>query len=183
MEYKFKVLIRAAAVSAFVTFLLIWVIYNLIFKKNIDLLDASSYAVSITTILLVFYEKWGWILLSRFNNTPTIYGQYTGTVNYVYKNEPGTKEVKVTIKQTYLTTKVFLQTDEISSSTLTGDIVNENGEEILYYTYLTNPKMQFSEKNPINRGTARLVINDQSLKGIYWTARQTGGDIDLKKAP
>ncbi|MFQ3801036.1 hypothetical protein ABLV96_02810 (plasmid) [Staphylococcus equorum] len=36
--------------------------------------------------------------------------------------------IDATIKQTYLTTKVFLTTDEITSITLTSDIVKDNDE-------------------------------------------------------
>jgi len=113
---------------------------------------------------------------------PLIFGSYTGEINYTHQhNEGRNKIVDVKIEQSYLSTKVYLSTDEISSSSLTSDIVNENGEMVLYYTYITNPKNKYSKDNPINRGTARLVINGNTIEGVYWTSRNTTGDIIIKR--
>ena len=55
-------------------------------------------------------------------------------------------------------------------------------EYILYYTYITNPKNKYSKLNPIQYGTCRLATsNPNNLVGVYWTSRQTIGDIELKR--
>ena len=72
-----------------------------------------------------------------------------------------------------------ITTNEITSNTIVANLVEENEEYILYYTYITNPK---SKENPIQHGTCRLMLsNKDCLTGSYWTSRQTIGDIELKK--
>ena len=60
--------------------------------------------------------------------------------------------------------------------------MNENGEYVLYYTYITNPKSRYSTDNPVQYGTCRMTIqSDGLLTGNYWTTRKTKGDITFKK--
>ena len=79
-----------------------------------------------------------------FNNHPHIEGEYEAEINYLYKGG-GKKESTVNIKQTFLTVNVELKSDEMTSNSITGDIVEEDGKKILYYSYRTNPKA-FLEK-------------------------------------
>ena len=117
-----------------------------------------------------------------FQKTPKLMGNYTGNIEYNYNGVSGEKETSVIIKQTLLTVKVQLVTDEVISNTILGDIVQENGEYVLYYTYIKNPKSKYSEENPIQYGTCRFVINEKDkLVGTYWTSRKTIGDIELKR--
>ena len=90
------------------------------------------------------------------------------------------KKIKVFIKQTLLNISIKIKTDEMNSISLNGYIVLENEEYILYYTYITNPKSEFSQNNPIQYGTCRLTI-DSVLKfnGNYWNSRGNIGDIYL----
>ncbi|HHY08835.1 MAG TPA: hypothetical protein GX530_10075 [Corynebacteriales bacterium] len=70
---------------------------------------------------------------------------------------------------------------EYASTSIVSTIVCENGHYILYYTYITNPKSKYSERNPIQYGTCRLELdNTMELRGTYWTSRRTIGDIYLK---
>lgn len=68
----------------------------------------------------------------------------------------------------------------MTSNSITGDIVEEDGKKILYYSYRTNPKA-FLEDNPIKIGTARIIIEKEELTGTYWTQAGTSGDIKLNK--
>lgn len=92
------------------------------------------------------------------------------------------KEAMIKINQSLLSTKVKIFTNEITSNTITSNIVYENGEYVLYYTYITNPKSKYSRENPIQYGTCRVISKSESeLQGSYWTTRQTIGDIYLKR--
>lgn len=179
MEHRIKHLVKVTTIVSLLCFLFIWFI-NAKFIK-IDLLDRLSYAITLSTFFTAFYEHFLWKYFTFCNKLPKIFGEYKGNIDYYHKGQRGTKLIDVSIKQTYLTTKVFLTTDEITSSTLTSDIVNDNDEIILYYTYRTAPKMKFSKENPINLGTTRLVIKGEILEGNYWTARNTVGDIKMEK--
>ena len=109
-------------------------------------------------------------------------GRYCGNIEYKFNGAYETKESVVEVKQTLLSTAVKITTDEITSNTIVSSLIQENGDYVLYYTYITNPKSKFSEENPIQYGTCRLTVdNDTELCGTYWTSRKTVGDIHLKK--
>ena len=115
---------------------------------------------------------------------PKIMGNYIGTIEYNYNGEPSKKEVAVSISQTLLSIKIQVTTNEITSNTIIGNLVEENNEFFLYYTYITNPKSKYSSDNPIQYGTCRLSTNTKNkLMGVYWTNRRTIGDIELIKLP
>jgi len=179
MEHRIKHLVKVATITSLLCFVIIWFINSKFIK--IDLLDRLSYAITLSTFFTAFYEQFLWKYFTFCNKIPKIFGEYKAKIDYSYQDQCGTKMIDATIKQTYLTTKVFLTTDEVTSITLTSDIVNDNDEMILYYTYRTTPKMKFSKENPINLGATRLVIKGDVLEGIYWTARNTVGDINMKK--
>ena len=83
-------------------------------------------------------------------------------------------------KTNFLTVNIEFRSDEITSNSITADIIEEHGKNILYYTYITNPKAEFEKKNPINRGTTRLIVEENELTGKYWTGAETTGDLRLK---
>ena len=85
-------------------------------------------------------------------------------------------------KSPIIPSKIQIKTNEITSNTIVGNLVEEMNEYILYYTYITNPKSKYSKLNPIQYGTCRLATsNPNNLIGVYWTSRQTIGDIELKR--
>lgn len=73
-----------------------------------------------------------------------------------------------------------LQTDINSSVTTTAMIVKEYGQDILYYTYMTNPSAATQSDNPIQHGTCRMVLCEDNTRliGKYWTSSNTTGDIE-----
>jgi len=154
------------------------------FSSFDSLLDIPKYigqAISVTTIIMTLYNLHLW----KFNpleKIPRIMGRYCGNIEYKFNGTYETKESVVEVKQTLLSTGVKITTDEITSNTIVSSLIQENGDYVLYYTYITNPKSKFSEENPIQYGTCRLTVdNDTELCGTYWTSRKTVGDIHLKK--
>lgn len=133
-----------------------------------------------STLLVIFYNKFLW-KIDPTNDLPNIGGNYTGHIVYRYDSVLGNKEIKVKISQTFLDVNVSIITDEITSSTITSEIIKENSNYVIYYTYITNPKNEFSKNNPIQRGTCRLNIFEDQLEGSYWTTRKTTGDIKLSQ--
>jgi len=154
------------------------IIYSIL-GLNIDFIRVIEIAISISTVLFFLYEKWLW-RYDPFNNTPVLVNNYNGVIRYNHSKGVGEKTINVRIQQSLLCIAVNIITDEISSSATSASIVTECSEKILYYTYITNPKTDVVNRNPINRGCVRLVIkNKNSLKGQYWTASGTYGDIEL----
>lgn len=150
-------------------------------KKPLSTADIVSYighTVSAVTIVFLCYEKhlWKWI---PWNRPPVLKKQYTGVIKYKYKKKEFSKPITVEIKQTWMTVRVKTRTDINSSSSITADIVSENNQDILYYSYVTNPSAINERKNPIQHGTCRMLLNssNEELEGKYWTSSQTTGDI------
>ena len=109
-------------------------------------------------------------------------GIYQGIIEYSFNGVAEEKETFVKIKQTLLSIKIQITTNEITSNTIVGNLVEENDEYVLYYTYITNPRSKYSKENPIQYGTCRLLTNNKNhLPGTYWTSRQTIGDIELER--
>lgn len=145
------------------------------------MMNNTGYIITITFALFWIYERYLWKKLNFFK-IPVMNSEYTGIIEYNFKNKENFKEIELSVKQTLFTTNIKIKTDEIVSNSITSKIVLENNEHILYYTYITNPKMKNSENNPIQYGACRLPLsNVEEIEGIYWTTRETRGDIKLKK--
>ena len=146
-----------------------------------DCFGFAGEAIGITLIFMGLYERWLWQYIP-FEKIPKIKGEYSGYIEYSYNGIFDKKEATIKISQSLLSTNVKITTNEITSNTIASNIVCENGEYVLYYTYITNPKSKCSKENPIHYGTCRVTNNNKSeLQGTYWTTRQTIGDIYLSR--
>lgn len=146
-----------------------------------DFIGATGEVVSFTMISMAIYCRWIW----RYNpleKMPRIMGEYEGMIEYILDGTPHKKEAHVVIKQSLLSIKLQITTNEITSNSIVSELIEENGQFVLYYTYITNPKSKYSKENPIQYGTCKLLAGeDKKLVGTYWTSRQTIGDIELTK--
>lgn len=146
-----------------------------------DCYGFAGEVIAVTLILMSLYERWLW-QYSPLEKIPKIKGEYLGYIEYSYNGYFDKKEAIIKISQSLLSTNVKIATDEITSNTIASNIVYENGEYVLYYTYITNPKSKYSKENPIQYGTCRVTNKNKSeLQGTYWTTRQTIGDIYLRR--
>jgi len=163
--------------------LILFAIRYLIWKLNslYDFVGAAGEVISITAVIMGLYNRFLW----RYNpleKTPKLMGEYKGVIEYSYNGTVAKKDTSVKIRQSLLSIKIQITTNEIISNTIVANIVEENEKYILYYTYITNPKCKYSKENPIQYGTCRLVLSDEDcLSGNYWTSRQTTGDLELKR--
>lgn len=155
------------------------------FVKQPTSLDGywSCLSNSITGVVLFFmlYERYLWSFIP-WNKPPVLKKHYEGIIHYEYKKQSGVKSIEIKVKQTLLSIEVTTKTDINSSVTVVGDIVKEYGENVLYYTYITNPRAIGQDKNPIQYGTCRMVLdsNNEVIVGKYWTTSKTIGDIEWK---
>lgn len=175
MKSKMEALIKLSGIIVLVIFI---ILYKLKMPESVleywDLiLESTGYSV----IAIVVYERYLW-KYNPFVKIPRLKKKYTGILSYNYKGKFGEKNVEIEIKQSFLSTDVKLKSDEISSKTITSDLVEENGEFVIYYTYITNPLSRCSDENPIQVGTCKLVIdNINDIRGNYWTNRKTICDL------
>ncbi len=151
-------------------------------KKPAEWSDYTSYigySVTAVTVFFVLYERYLWKIIP-WNRPPVLKSKYHGVIKYNFHGVPGEKPITVTIKQTWLSVDVQTRTDINSSVTITAMIVKEYGQDILYYTYMTNPSAATQSDNPIQHGTCRMVLceGNARLLGKYWTSSNTTGDIE-----
>lgn len=146
-----------------------------------DYTSNVSYAVTVVTLIFYIYEKWAWQIIP-WNRPPVLKKQYSGTIRYTFKGTAGEKPIGIQIKQTWLGIDIKTNTDINSSVTITAAIVSEFGQDILYYTYMTNPSAATQKSNPIQHGTCRMVLegDNKTIRGKYWTSSNTTGDIEWK---
>lgn len=148
--------------------------------------DISEYisiipkSIGLANISIYIFEKWLW-RYCPFIKTPRLKREYNGKLEYKYNENKATKNIKVSINQTFTHVGIKLITNEAISNSIVAEIIEENGDFILYYNYRTNPYNKYSDLNPIQIGTCRLdVSNPKDINGIYWTNRKTNGDIFLE---
>lgn len=164
---------------ALVLFGLRWLLWK--FNSFYDFIGAAGEVISITIIIMGIYCRWLW-KYNPLEKTPKLMGTYKGAIEYNWDEVALKKEASVKIRQSLLSINIQITTNEITSNTIAGNLVKENDEYVLYYTYITNPKSKYSKENPIQYGTCRLLMSDKKrLVGTYWTSRQTIGDIELDK--
>lgn len=148
-------------------------------KTISDFLNYISYSISGTLLLSVAYVKLLW-KYNPFVKIPRLHNNYHGYIDYRYDKAESRKEITFNIDQDLFSIKVSSVTDENISATISSNIVFENGQFVLYYIYITNPKSKYVDTNPIQYGTCRLVIDDvKKLTGKYWTTSRNIGDIYL----
>ena len=176
MVERVKKLIKPAIVLASITFIVCCIV-----KKSSTISDLFSYigyAITIDTIVFVLYEKYFWKVIP-WNRPPILKKKYKGTIEFNYKNDYRTKNIIIEIKQTWATVHIKMKTDINQSSSITADIVSENNQDVLYYSYITSPTAMTEKSNPIPHGTCRMVLckDNKAIDGKYWTSSKTTGDI------
>ena len=75
--------------------------------------------------------------------------EYDGIIKYEFNGSRGTKNVDIEISQTLTTINISIKSNEITSNSITSELIEENNQFVLYYTYITHPKNEFSDINPI----------------------------------
>jgi hypothetical protein len=180
-EKFFKVGLWMAVVVFVFRYLVIPKIFEgLIATSSYDIFGCVGEAIGIAAIVMSIYERVLW----RFNpleHTPRISGEYEGRIKYQYDGG-GSKTIKASVSQTFLSIKISMSTNEVTSRSTSCTLFEDSGEMVLLYNYITNPKSQYSTINPIAYGTCRFSLSRKGeLSGTYWTSRATIGDITLKR--
>jgi len=123
-----------------------------------------------------------WRVCPSLVGRKNISGKWEGKIKSTFKGSTS-KNVNVTIKQSYSNTYITIKTNEIISRSVV--VWWDNKNNILYYIYKTDPNIKFKNKNPVQDGAAKIVFDKNTRKNEltieYWTDRETIGCIDLKK--
>lgn len=171
--------------------------HSLSIENTIEILSISIVTTSVLIIIinrffwknmlkLLSKNKWVWTFFEKYE-CPILCEKYNCLIKYEWPEGTfGEKNTIIKISQTYTSVSIDLITDEIKSRSLIAEIVKENDEFILYYTYRTNPKAQYLDGNKAQYGGCRIVLDsitedyaNKSIEGIYWTTSKTKGDMFL----
>ena len=144
-------------------------------------------SVTITSIALLVFEKWGWrVIAGKMGFPPYIGGIWNGRLKYedVYTKEWKEKDVELEIKQCMTSANFRLHTDESDSNSICFSFVPDGIKSMheFVYTFQNNPKPSCRDRSPIHYGTCKLdIVDGDNMNGEYWTSRNTRGELTLKK--
>ena len=160
------------------------IVLFLILRFFCELLDAISYAISLSALFSLAYNRWLW-KYNPFEKTPRIAGVYnadcysTHDGGYPYQSQ-------ITIHQTLSSITICeqLMLKQGYCESITASLIEPigDGKWRLCYTYVT--RQNATQTDDMHEGTAILDIMDTNrLVGSYFTNRskQTAGDMELTK--
>jgi len=140
-------------------------------------------------LLLGVFDRWAWripFLYPWFVSTPNLRGTWKGQIDSSWKNPGSGKRIQpieayLVVEQTFSSLQIRLFTKESQSNLLTGNIFqNDGGTYSVARSYRNTPNILNRTNSPMHHGGILLHIQgekDFSLKGEYWTDRQTKGEI------
>ena len=145
-----------------------------------ELFGFAGEAITVTAVIAALYEKILWTY-DPFLKWPVLNGKYEGEVKSNFDGSE--RKIVVQIKQSLFSIFVLLKTEESSSKAISAKIIDRDGENVLTYTYINRPKTEVRDRSEIHYGTAILSITDnyEILEGVYYTDRNTAGDMVLRR--
>jgi hypothetical protein len=148
----------------------------------------------VTADLLIFFvfARWGWkikIFQGWLVPFPNLNGTWQGVIKTTWvdpktNTSPSPIPVILTVKQSFTHISCVMRTAEMASYSFAEDfrLDGENQIKQLIYSYASNPKPTVTDRSVPHYGTIILDIIStpaQKLKGQYWTARKSTGEIEL----
>lgn len=120
---------------------------------------------------------------------PDLNGTWQGEIQTTWKN-PETNEIPapipviLTVKQSFVRISCVMRTAEMTSHSYLADFWLDGNEQIrmLGYSYHSKPLPSVQHRSQPHDGTIVLEIIGNpvgKLKGNYWTARKTTGEVTL----
>jgi hypothetical protein len=158
-----------------------------------DVLKKIPTVISIDTILVLVFIKWGW-KLCIFRNWlvpfPNLEGTWKGFITTTWV-DPKTNTVPppirayLAIKQSFTSITCAVYTEEMPSESYSAEFVikKESGSKYLVYNYFSKPRVLVRDRSKPHDGSALLKIvagPPRKLVGEYWTSRKTTGEMDFE---
>ena len=136
-------------------------------------------AIAVSGLLQIIYDKWLWkFRFFNFWKIPVLAKRYKGA--FVSSYDGKERSAELSIKQSFLTIKVKMKTEESWSYSINETLEENNGVMVLTYTYLNEPDLKLLDRSRMHFGTATLVCdNVEELTGNYYTNRQTTGTMQF----
>ena len=161
-------------------------------SKLWDFIKLIPNVVTADLVALFVFTKWGWkwtIFRKWLVPFPDLNGTWKGQINTTWidpktNKRPEPIPVVLTIKQSFTNVSCVMRTAEMTSYSYAEDFKLNNEKQIkqLVYSYASTPNAKVTERSPAHNGTIILDIVGtpvKKLKGCYWTARKTTGEVEL----
>jgi SMODS-associating 2TM, beta-strand rich effector domain len=150
-------------------------------------LKTYSYAVTITTLLFLAYDRWLWHLsmIRKLTGKPDLRGTWKGSLQSSFKRNgqviPPIPFI-LRITQTASSIKLTLFTEESSSITDQARLSKDSdGRWKVTWTYSNAPRPSVRDRSDRHLGAAEVFVASDGLRGSYYTDRLTRGELDLKQ--
>lgn len=161
-------------------------------SKLWDFVKLIPNVVTADLVALFVFTKWGWkwrIFRKWLVPFPDLNGTWKGQINTTWVDpktdkRPAPIPVILTIKQSFTNVSCVMRTAEMTSYSYAEDFKLDNEKQIkqLVYSYTSMPNVKVTERSPAHNGTIILDMMGtpvKKLKGYYWTARKTTGEVEL----
>ncbi len=150
---------------------------------DINVAKAVASASTIVILFLLVFDKWLWRWpgIRRLHGRPVIHGTWKTELTTSYEDRKDEIiECYLVIDQTYSRICARMVFDRSRSSSMSGDLVRENGRCVLYYLFHSEKHALEPATNPPNRGAADLTVVTRPhlhLEGDYWMMVGTKGRL------
>lgn len=137
--------------------------------------------VIVLGLLLFDQRAWRWPAIRRLSARPVLHGTWRTELRTSYDKRADERiEAFMVVRQTYSRVCIDMLFDRSQSTSMSGDLVTENGRCVLYYVFRSNKQTLERDENPPARGAAQLTVSRRpsvSLEGDYWMEHGTRGHV------
>ncbi len=150
---------------------------------DINLAKVVATASTAVILFLLAFDRWLWRSpgIRRLHGRPVIHGTWKTELKTSYKDRKDEMiECYLIIDQTYSRICVRMLSDRSRSTSMSSDLVRENGRCALYYLFRSDKSALEPATNPHNRGAADLTVAmkpSPHLEGDYWMEVGTKGRV------
>jgi len=187
---------KRMSLALFVVFAVCFILVAFLEGKDVtDLWTALKIAYkTIPPVLLVagFFVSYAWrwkIFHDWFVPFPDLNGTWQGVIQTTWVNPetgkaPSPIPVTLTIQQSFIKISCVMRTAEMTSRSYLAGFWLDNDEQVrmLGYSYHGKPLPTVADRSQPHEGTVVFEMVGRpvsKLKGIYWTARKTTGEVEL----
>lgn len=180
MKEEIRTLVRISTIFALLAFVILVCL-------DFEVLDSASYAITGAVAFSALFNYWIWkcpLLHSWFVPIPNLSGNWKCVIGTKYEGKDKKIIAKVSIKQTFTSIHVIMETKESKSVSKNGliEINKAIGQTILTYVYENIPNVQIRDRSQIHFGAVRLEVKDNNcVEGEYWSDRKTVGTLEMKR--
>lgn len=163
----------------------VWVLIFVVTGGSLDAAWAKPLglvAAAVVFLLLAFDQwVWRWPAVRRLTRRPVLRGTWRTELRTSYEARAEEFiEAYLVIRQTYSKVFVSMLFDRSQSTSMSGDLVTEDGRCVLYYVFRSDKQTLERGENPPARGAAQLTVAiapSVHLEGDYWMEHGTRGRV------